>query len=410
MADELFAWEVWIRAMAGVSCLAAAMLLCHCALLPRKQLLAKQVAHLAFVDMLAFGVQAAIPWSPNDFNCYIRYSLFKFFLCLSIATELSIAIGTLAVSLRCSCLVRWGGSFLVALWPACILGFFFYARQSVVYDPDSQLCDETRSQVLLELVFGWLSFIVCCVAYGVVVLQACCRSPRSVTLAHARCSQGFLLTFVLTYTVYGIGLVNNLDDDHLGVLAKRWCYTGLLSMNMHGWLSAGVYMRQRLGSSNLMVAYQSEPEVLLLPELSHLESRARDEKEDRLARATASGGPFSSTTSQSSSEAQRCEYEVTLYSCGWALGVQLSSDMLEIEAIGGGLVRIHNAAHPRNAMRVGDRVVACNGVRLRSIAVLDSALASSAKVTLRLSRSRDAHKSLAEASTWDVEARRTARL
>ena len=96
MGPQPLLCELWIRSMAGVSCVASVWLLWHFGRLPRKKLLAKQVVQLAIANALAFGFKGAFPWSWE--NCDVREGLFKCFLGVAALTELGIAVGACAVA------------------------------------------------------------------------------------------------------------------------------------------------------------------------------------------------------------------------------------------------------------------------------------------------------------------------
>lgn len=82
-----------------------------------------------------------------------------------------------------------------------------------------------------------------------------------------------------------------------------------------------------------------------------------------------------------------CEFAVTLYKdAGHIFGVKvmqrLSTGEIVVKSIGKGLVQEWNEMHPERRVKVGDKIVAINGVRTPSAVLLMEKLRTNAKLEL----------------------------
>jgi len=149
--------EEVVRFVAGCSVVGSAYLLWHCACLTRRSLLAKQVMHLSFVNLLAALWMASFPYSAD---CDLKDKVFKYFVGVSVCTDLMIATGTLAAARRWTWIntlqKKCGVRSLLLSWllAAVLMVPFFLGRSE--FDAVLGFCVESHDQLMTLFVLGIL--------------------------------------------------------------------------------------------------------------------------------------------------------------------------------------------------------------------------------------------------------------
>lgn len=209
MVEWALVFQVSVRCTAFLSVIGSAYLLWLCARMTRRSLLAKQVMHLAFANLLAFLWKTVFPFTEQ--HCDMEEKVFKYLIGVSITTDVWIAGSTLAAVCRCTCVATMMEKHslvsLLSCWPFAVILLLPYLMSNAEYNREIGLCVESQAQCMNEMIAGFCFIPAVFGPYLITFCRARQQSPHSVARAYLRATLGLMTTALLTYIPFLVSLV-----------------------------------------------------------------------------------------------------------------------------------------------------------------------------------------------------------